>query len=536
MVSSRFAAPVAAGVSLVLVMGAAAATRPKDSHGGGARPTTTGAVLGRTLVCPDAPAQSDTVQTRTVIGTGRLGGGSVSVAPVTAYKTPTAVTLTSTGTGGYADVTQPVDQPLVVTAAGDLAGGLVASRLTRASTGERRGYAWDRCTPPVTDAYFAGVSTGAGVVSTLTLTNADDTPADVDVVGLTVDGEVSPSLTRGYQLGPHTTQKVKLADLAPDQDAMAVEVIATRGRVASSIDELRQGDKPQGVDPVPQQTQAASTLVIAGVPGSADNTLTAPSAYHHTLTIGNPTGRDTTVSVEITDAGQAATKDTPAKPGGRFVPSTAVGGTAGTLAQLLVPAQSVTVVGPKVLDNVLNGSPVTLRIKSDDGTPIVAGAMVQGIEKIGPSQQLCADDPAGCYAETLHLGAGPGVAGPTVLTDLRVGKSLDTVLTLTTFANRPAHVTITTFPPGGPLSVDIPAGEEVQVPLHGLAGHAAGKDQVVQIVPDAGSPPIFAAAFVEELGYNGPLLGGIPVTAGASSVGLPVVQPDITVPLVDARR
>jgi len=535
MVSSRFAAPIAAGVSLVLVMGAAGATRPKAAHGGSAH-TATGAVLGRTIVCPDAPAQTDDVKTRTVVATGHLVAGSVTVAPVTKYKAPTAVTLASTGTGGYADVTQPVDEPLVVTASGELAGGLVASRLTRVATGDRRGYAWDRCTAPVTDAWFTGVSTGAGVTSTLTLTNADDTPADVDIRALTVDGDVAPSLTRGIQLAPHTVHKEPLANLAPDQDSLAVEVVATRGRVASSIDELRRGAHPQGVDPVPEQTQAASTLVIAGVPGSADHTIASPSTYHHTLTIGNPTDRDTTVSVEVTDAGQDATDEKPAQPGGRFVPSTAVNDTAGTLAELLVPAKSVTVVGPKILDQVLNGSPVTLRIKSDDGTPLVAGALVQGVEKYSPDQQLCPADAVGCYVETLHLGAGPGIVGPTVLTDMRAGKHLDTVLTLTTFANRPAHVTLDTVPPGTEIPVDIPAGQEVQVPLHRIVGHPGDAPQVVQIVPDSGSPPIFAAAFVAELGSNGPILGGIPVTAGASSVGLPVVQSDITIPLVDARR
>lgn len=534
-ISSRFSAPVAAGISLVLVMGAAAASRPKTPHAGATK-SVTGAVLGRTVVCPLAPAQSDNVKTRTVVATGRLGAGAVSVAPVAGYKTPTPVTLTSTGTGGYADVTQPVDQPLVVSAAGDLAGGLVASRLTRSDLGDRRGYAWARCTAPLTDAFFTGVSTGAGVTSTLLLTNADDTPADVDVRALTAQGEAAPSLTKGIQLAPHTKTTVPLANVSPDQDEIAVEVIATRGRVASSVDELRRGDKPQGVDFVPEQAQAASTVVIAGIPGSSDHTLVFPSSYHHTLTIGNPTDRDTTVSVEITDAGADATKDTPAQPGGRFVPSTKVTDAAGTLAALLVPANSVTVVGPKVLDSVLKGSPVTLRIKSDDGTPIVAGALVQGVEKFSATTQgFCVDNPAGCYVETMHLGAGPGISGPTIVPDMRAGPSLDTILTLTTFSGRAAHVTISTFPPGGPLSVDIPAGQEVQVPLHRLVGRPSGP-QVVQIVPDAGAPPIFAAAFVEELGTNGPLLAGIPVTAGAASVGLPQVKPDITIPLTDARR
>jgi hypothetical protein len=533
MVSSRFAAPVAAGVSLVLVMGAAAVSRPETAHA----PSThaTGAVLGRTIVCPNAPAPGRDVTTRTVVGTGRLGAGTVTVAPVTQYRSPTAVTLTSTGTGGYADLTQPVDQPLVVTATGELAGGLVASRLTRVATGDRRGYTWNRCTAPLTDAWFTGVSTGAGVTSTLTLTNADDTPADVDVRGLTTQGEVSPSLTSGIQLAPHTSHTVPLANLDPDQDQLAVEVVATRGRVASSIDELRRGDKPQGVDAVPEQPQPTPTLVISGVPGSADHTVAAPSSYHHTLVVGNPTDHDTTVSVEVTDAGQDASAGRPAQPGGRFVPSTTVSDAAGSLAALLVPAQSVTVVGPKVLDQVLTGSPVTLRIKSADGTPLIAGAMVQGLEKYGPSQQICADSPAGCYAETVHLGPGPGISGPTVLTDMRAGKALDTMLTLTTFSARTAHVTLTTFPPGGPLALDIPPGQEVQVPLHRLVGRPTGA-QVVQIVPDAGSPPIFAAAFVAELGFNGPLLGGTAITAGASSVGLPATIPDITVPLVDARR
>jgi hypothetical protein len=460
----------------------------------------------------------------------------VTVAPVAVAK-PTAVTLTSTGIGGFADIqgSEPVGQPLVITAAGDLAAGLVASRLTRAASGPDRGYAWDRCTSPVTDGWFTGVSTGAGVSSTLTLVNADDTPADVDVHGLSTQGEVSPSLTAGIQLAPHSSTQVKLADLDPDQDELAVEIEATRGRVAGFVDELRQAGRSQGFDPVPVQVQPASTVVVAGVLGATDGTIIHPSTYHHTLVVGNPSSRDTTVSVEVTDGGRPASSGQAAEPGGRFVPATKVSDAAGTLAQLLVPAGSVTVVPPAVLDGVLKGGPVTLRLKSVDGTPLVAGVRIDGVAQYGTTQQLCTSAPATCYAETVHLGAAPAVVGPTLTTDVRVGPDLDTLLTLTSYADRDARVTVSLSPPGGSNAITVPAGQEVVLALHGFVGTPSGP-QVVQIVPDPGSPPIYSAAVVTELGFHGPLLAAIPVTGGAVPVGLSATVPDLTIPLVDARR
>jgi hypothetical protein len=157
---------------------------------------------------------------------------------------------------------------------------------------------------------------------------------------------------------------------------------------------------------------------------------------------------------------------------------------------------------------------------------VVAGVLLDALAHFGP------------YADTLHLGVTPPVVGATVVPQVKTSTvrrdPADTLLTLTTYAGRSGGVTVTVSPGGGTVHADLVAGTETVIQLHGLIGNPTGP-QIASVVPDPGAPPIYASAVVSELGYNGPLVGGIALSGGAANVVLPAAQPDIRVPLVDAR-
>jgi len=158
-----------------------------------------------------------------------------------------------------------------------------------------------------------------------------------------------------------------------------------------------------------------------------------------------------------------------------------------------------------------------VRVVSADGVGVLAGILVDAQVHIGDVH------------ETLQLGATPALVGPTVVPNTRVGKDLDTFLGLTS-PERDTTVVVTAG--GVSAAVPVPAGRVVVYKAH--VGSATGG--ALTVTPAAGSPPLWASAVIEELGYNGPLLGGTAVSGGLADVVLPPARPDPGVPLVDSRR
>lgn len=487
--------------ALAAIVGVAGAWQPDAAVTvalGAARP-----VQGVTLVCPDVPPQSGDLTTRTGVGTSRPGEGTALVralvptadAGTPAGPAPEPIRL-DLGTAAQA-VDSPTGAPLVVTASGPASGGLVVTRSSRGVDGRDRGWSLDRCTAPRTDAWFVGPSTAQGQGAALHVVNAEDSPAEVTVRALTRGGSLSPAAARGRRVEPGASFDLPLEQLAPFEPALAVQVVATRGRVASSVREYRGlgATKPGGVDAVPEAERAEPVVTIAGVPGVATGTLLEGSRLQHRLTVGVPGGADATVRVEVMDESST------------FVPVglDAVPVPAGTLTQLdLGPA--------------LTGERATIRVSSAEGVPLVAGLLLDAQARFGEVH------------ETLHLGATPPLVGPTIIPDARAeGGDLDTFVTVTS----PTADTTATFAVGDrSFGVTLPAGRAVTFKTH-VASPTGG---AVVVTPAPGSPPVYAAAVVAELGLNGPLLGGIPVSGGLADVSLPPVRPDPTLGLVDARR
>lgn len=481
---------VGIAVALVLVAGGPSAPVAAPRLATVARP-----VQGVTLVCPSVPDQSSAVVTRTVLATSRPGAGAALVQAVSPAGSPALPGAPPQQVVSLADavttVTLPAGPPLVITATGAASGGIVATRVTRGDSpmSIERGYAIDTCTRPRTDAWFVGASTSAGNDATLELTNADDSPAEVSVLALTREGVVTPLVATGQILGPHLTDRIALDEIAPGEATTAIEVVTQRGRIASSIREHRGlgGTKPGGVEAVPQAPGATRTVTIPGIIGDVAGTVIAGSRLHRVLTIGVPGVADATVRVSVTDEN------------GTFVPS--------GLDQIPIPGGTVRQVD---LDGVLTAERATVRITSDERVPLVAGVLVDAQARYGD------------FHDTLALGAGLPLTGPTVFPDARVesdanGKT-DTILSVAALDGK-AAVTVTAG--ATPYGIAIPTGTVNEVKAH----VGSKRDTALIVEPMRGSAPVYAAATIEELGLNGPLLAGAPVSGGLADVTLPPAVP-----------
>jgi len=515
----RVAGPLAGVLLLVLLGAVAAVSQPAAGSGGpaAAGPGPVLPVVGARLVCPDVPAQSADLRTRGEVvsgpaalgGSGTAGGaGSVVPTPV-----PGAAGAPLDLAGGAAPLGTDPGRPLQLDATGASATGLAAARLTRGTSGAQRGLAWDRCTRARTDAWFVGVSTAAMTTSVVQLANVDATPADVTLRALTRGGPVRSPAVRGLTLAPHSSQDVALTLLVPGDDDWALEVRADRGRVASAVSVARGGIPAQGVDPVPQTAAPAARVVVPGVPGSAAGTVVDGSSYAHVLTVADPGGGDATVSVEVTDGT------------GRYVP---VG-----LDAVAVPAGSTATVD---LDAVLTAGPATVRVSSADGTPVLAGVLLIATAHFGGARDVAS------------LGAADPVTAPVTLPDGLAGTALATTLVLTGYDGRDVGVTLQRSGAGAPAAaqhVTVPAGRTLAVDLTSLlpastgagdpggapADPLAGAPGPVRITPDPGSPPLWVAADVAELGYNGPLVAALALGGSGAGTTDPVAAPDVAVAL-----
>ena len=136
--------------------------------------------------------------------------------------------------------------------------------------------------------------------------------------------------------------RLRLDALAPDEELLAIEVLATSGRVAAAVRDVAvpSEDRPRGVDFIPPAQAPANRLVIAGIPegdGARDLVLVNPGAQFATVT-----------PRLLTESGPAAVEG---------------------LAAIAVPAGAIIRVD---LTRVLGGRSGTLDLTSD--VPVTGGA------------------------------------------------------------------------------------------------------------------------------------------------------------------
>lgn len=245
--------PVLCALALLLV--------DQDVETASTHPPARTALTKATLVCPSPIAGSSddvslTSAARDVDGTVTVGLGERQTdADIASGK----VTTVAGGRG-----------PAAVTAEDETAPGLVAARFG----GPRVAAA--SCPSPAPRQWFTGVGAGAGHTSVLELVNPDSGTAVADVTVYGRGGVVDVPRLRGVSVRGGTSVRLDLGSVVPRRDELAVEVVASRGRVGASVldrlDPVGSGEPTE--DWLPAQLEPTSTNLLLGLaPGSGARTL-----------------------------------------------------------------------------------------------------------------------------------------------------------------------------------------------------------------------------------------------------------------------
>lgn len=429
-------------------------------------------VSGRTVYCPSGGAG------RTSVGLSLPGAGQVSVGPLAGPAEPLDVGPDRV----VGDAGPTGDGAVVVRATGAAAGGLEVEQVDAAEDG---GLGGQRCGPAATRLWFTGGSTTVGDTTVLELVNPDPTPALVDVSVLSGTGRPDPEPGSGLAVPPSSTLLVPINDLAPDRNLLAVQVVATRGRVAGSMQVTRRlGRVSYGTELVPAATGPSAMQVLPGVPQGPGS---------RELVLSNPGERTAVAALTLT--GVAGQQEPPG------------------LAAVTVPAaQSVTVdLAPYAEDG-----PLAVAVRSP-GVPLLAVVLVEDVSEGGPERDLA------------YAAAAPPLTRPALLTDvvLRDGTDAALLLSATEGAAQvlltPVAVQDSTTTLPAPVPVALAAGETREVSLAGLLPTGASGRFALRVAAQPGSGPVHAARYLRR---------SAPV--GSSILALASAAPEVRSPAVRA--
>ncbi len=213
--------------------------------------------------------------------------------------------------------------PTVVTGSGELAPGLVASRMQSGPL------AAVDCAPPVPDQWFTAVGADATHGSVVELVNPNAGRAVVDITVRSPGGLIDVPALQGVSVPGQSSLELDLAQIVPKQTELSLEVHTSRGRLAvhvvDSYDEL--GSGATGQDWLPAQAEPATSNLLLGLTtGTGERTLVLsnPGADEVRATVSvvtpsstfPPTGvdpirvaPDSTESVPLDDVLAQAAKD-----------------------------------------------------------------------------------------------------------------------------------------------------------------------------------------------------------------------------------
>ena len=243
----------------LLTVAALALVRPIDDPAT-THPPTDVPLARATLVCPTALPGTGTIALANADGTT----GEVT----TRLPVEGTVDLDATSRQG-------LKAALVAQAADELAAGFVGVRY-----GETAAVA---CSTPQPEQWFTGVGAGPEHSSVLELVNPDGGPAVADVTVLGPDGPLDVPALRGVTVPGGRTMRFDLADIVPNRDELALQVLVSRGRLGVECRRPGRRARPRAEQPrlvgvagrarhdgAPPRTrgQAGRSHARAGQPGS----------------------------------------------------------------------------------------------------------------------------------------------------------------------------------------------------------------------------------------------------------------------------
>jgi len=155
----------------------------------------------------------------------------------------------------------------LITGAGAMAPGTVATQWSWTRTGERRGLVTAACMPAAASSWLIAGGAGPGRLERLVLTNPGPNPVTVDLTVLGVKGEIESPNGHRLVVGGHARAVVLLDAIAGAEQSPVVHVTAQGGEVSAVLsDSWLEGIVPRGGDDTVTVAAPAREQVIAGVP------------------------------------------------------------------------------------------------------------------------------------------------------------------------------------------------------------------------------------------------------------------------------
>ena len=252
---------------------------------------TTPALTRATVVCPGSIGTGDQ------IGVASAGSGEVGLSPQSSGDSDLGLFTTTVPAHGVgAGSAGAGKDPVVVTASGAAAPGLVATRSTT------KPVAAAVCARPRADQWFTGVGAGPTHDSYVELVNPNPGPAIADITVLGDTGPVDVPALRGIAVAGHASQEIDLGAVMPTQGALALHVDVERGQVAVAVRDRAAhlvGDA-YDEDWLPAQLRPARKALLLGI---------APGSGNRQLTVANPSNREVTATVRLVSANSIFTPD-----------------------------------------------------------------------------------------------------------------------------------------------------------------------------------------------------------------------------------
>jgi hypothetical protein len=478
---------IAAALALAAVGATAAATEPSGTPsnslpvvaGGGS-----GGAVRASVVCPNLKIVPGTLVTTVAVGTANPGAGSVRLTSAAGTKRD-AVSLL--GNGKQRELySGPITGPLELQATGPLANSLVAEQAARANKTGDRGWSEARCEPPRAEQWFVGSATTPGNTPTLELANPTDTNAVTDVTVFTPDGISATNAGHNLSLAPHSVLNLDLTKLAPNATTTAVRVSTTNGRVSAAILDVRtSGLNLTGTDWVPVASTGVSQ-VITGIPGPV-----AGATPKATLAIADPGDSDATVSVKLIG------------PTGTFVPvgMDAIAVTANTVKTVDLTAALAASAGGVIVTSDDPAVPIVSSVLVD--VPSSKGTPIHEITYLGPDTALS----GAALAPLVYTGGGFDIDSVLVLS------APDDPVSITLVLTNAAGVTQRT-------RIAVQPGTTRAVSLRAVG---AGDNTTATLIPDDGSPPLYAVRLITENGAFGPLISSFALSGAPAEQHIPPV-------------
>ena len=373
-------------------------------------------------------------------------------------------------------------------ASGSLAPGFSVTQTERTVDGQGRGLASTQCQPTGTDFWFVGPASGVGERAVLVLTNPENADATVDVTIHGRRGLIDAPGASGIQVPARSRTEVRLDEVAPGENVLALHVQVRVGRLSAAITETDvKGFDPLGTDWFPAAESPTTSLVIPGVPPVNQ-------------------GRESDVHLDLVAPDEAAVVTLSLiTPEGSFAPE--------GVDIVDVPAQAVASVD---LTDALRDEPAAIVVSSD--VPVTGGARVE------------LRDPD-IFGDVLYLAAAEPLTAPAVVPDNRTTKDLQTRLIFSA-PDGPARAAVTAFAGGREWDVGrVELAASTTDVLTIKAPKVKGKtiDSYGLVITPAGDDPIYGVRMLDEEGPRGPLVTSFPLTTARLLAQVPEAYPDVAV-------